>query len=55
MDNIYIKQCELNKWVGKYFKNELVSIDDLISKIEDLDSEIVNLKDELKKLKEPDE
>lgn len=48
----YIKKEDLNKWVAKYFKQDLISIDDLIDCIEELDDKVSNLSDELNDLKE---
>jgi len=49
---VYIKKETLNKWVAKYFKQELISIDDLIGCIEDLDGELEHLKEEFEDYKE---
>lgn len=46
MDNVFIKKNELSEWTQKHFKEDLVSIDDLIRVIEDLNIEIDNLKEE---------
>ena len=47
MDQIFIKKEELNSWIAKYFKGDLVSIEDMLGVIEDLDGEIDILKEEL--------
>ena len=47
MDEIYIRKEFLTSWIKKYFKDELISVDDLISCIEDLDCEIDDLKEQL--------
>lgn len=46
MDNIFIKKNELTEWTQKYFKEDLISVDDLIRVIEDLDNEIDRVKEE---------
>ena len=51
--NIYIKKEDVNKWIGKYFpKQDLISIDDLISCIEDLDSDVEHLKEKYEDLEQ---
>lgn len=52
MKEVFILKSELNEWIAKYFKNDLVSIDDLLRVIEDLDSEIERLNDKIKDLKQ---
>lgn len=47
MDQIFIKKEELNYWIAKYFKGDLISIEDMLGVIEDLDGEIDILKEEL--------
>ena len=44
MDQVFIKKEELNYWIAKYFKGDLVSIEDMLGVIEDLDSEVASLK-----------
>ena len=46
MDQVYIKKNDLSEWTQKYFKEDLVSVDDLIRVIEDLDNEIDGVKEE---------
>lgn len=46
MENVFIKREELNKWIAKYFKEDLVSIDDILRVLEDLEFELDNLKEE---------
>ena len=46
MENVFIKREELNKWIAKYFKEDLVSIDDILRVLEDLDNEIDRVKEE---------
>lgn len=56
MNEVYIKVANLNKWVGKYFKNkDLITVDDLIAKIEDLDEDIERLQKELEDEKQDKE
>lgn len=55
MDSVYIKKDDVNKWIGKYFKKDLISVDDLISVIEDLDDRVWYLEDEIEKLQSPPE
>lgn len=50
MDNVYIKKEDLNKWVAKFFNEDLITIEDLISAIEELDEEIGSLKDKIRDL-----
>ena len=52
MDNVFIKKNELSEWTQKYFKEELVSVDDLIRVIEDLDNEIEDVKEKYKDYKQ---
>ena len=47
MNEVYIKKDELNEVVAKYFKKDLISIEDLISTIEDLSYEIDSLEEEI--------
>ena len=52
MNDVYIRQADLNKWIGKYFDGkDLISIDDLLSCIEDLDETIESLNEQIEKLK----
>ena len=51
MKEVYILKSDLNEWIAKYFKKDLISIDDLLTVIEDLDSEIERLNDKIKDLK----
>lgn len=44
MDNVFIKKDELNEWIAKYFKRNLISIDDMLNVIEDLDGEVEDWK-----------
>lgn len=52
MDNVFIKKEELNYWIAKYFKMDLISIDDLISCIEDLGGKVEHYEEELEDLKQ---
>lgn len=52
MDQVYIKKTDLSEWTQKYFKEDLVSIDDLIRTIEDLDNEIDSIKEEYEDYKQ---
>lgn len=52
MGDIYIKKADLNKWVAKYFKEDLISVDDLISIIEELDGDLEHLKEAFEDYKE---
>lgn len=53
MNQVYIKKEDVNKWIGKYFeKQDLISIDDLISVIEDLDSEVERLKEKIEDIEQ---
>jgi len=42
---VYLKKEELG-WIGKVFDKDLISIDDLISKLEDMQGDIDKLKEE---------
>lgn len=53
MENIYIRKEELNRWVAKYFRNDLISVQDLLETIEELDDEISNLKDKIEEMEQP--
>lgn len=44
MNDVYIKKDDLNNWIAKYFKNDLISIDDMINVIENLDGEVEDWK-----------
>lgn len=46
MENVFIKREELNKWIAKYFKEDLVSIDDILRVLENLEFELDSLKEE---------
>lgn len=50
MDKVYIRKEDLNSWIAKYFYNDLISVDDLISVIESLDDDVAILRDKLRKL-----
>lgn len=52
MDNVFIKREDLSDWTQKYFKEDLVSVDDLIRVIEDLDNEIENVKEKYEDFKQ---
>ena len=55
MNNVYIIKEELNEWVKKYFKGDLISIGDMISVIEDLESEIDRLKEKIEDIEQDKE
>lgn len=50
MDNVYIRKEDVNKWIGKFFDKDLISVDDLICVIEDLDSDVENLELKIREL-----
>lgn len=50
MTDVYIRKEDLPRWIAKYFKKDLISIDDLLGCIEDLDSDVENLKSKLEDL-----
>ena len=52
---VYIKKEELNEWIAKYFKNDLISIDDMLGVIEDLDGQVNHLKEELERVMTKDD
>lgn len=52
MDSVYIRKEELNTWIAKYFKQYLISVDDLIGCIEDLDGEIDELKTRIQEMEQ---
>lgn len=52
MENVFIKREELNKWIAKYFKEDLVSIDDILRVLEDLEFELDSLKEEFEDYKQ---
>lgn len=52
MDNVFIKKEELNEWIAKYFKENLISIDDLLRLLEDLDYKIGCLEEEFEDYKQ---
>ena len=52
MHEIYVLRDNLNKWVAKYFKYDLISINDLINCIEDLDEELDRYKEKLEDLEQ---
>ena len=51
MDNVYVLKQDLDKWVAKYFKKDIITIEDLIDVIGELDDEIDDLKEQLEDLK----
>lgn len=52
MNEVYIRQADLNRWIGKYFDGkDLISIDDLLCCIEELDETIESLNEQIEKLK----
>lgn len=52
MNNVYIKKEELNEWIKKYFKGDLISIVDMISVIEDLEAEIDRLNEKIEDIEQ---
>ena len=52
MENVFIKREELNKWIAKYFKEDLVSIDDILRVLGDLEFELDSLKEEFEDYKQ---
>ena len=52
MENVFIKREELNKWIAKYFKEDLVSLEDLLRVLEDLEFELDSLKEEFEDYKQ---
>lgn len=52
MKDIYIKKEDLDSWISKYFVQDLISIDNLISVIEDLISEIERYEEKIKDLEQ---
>lgn len=52
MNNVYIKKEELNEWLKKYFKGDLISINDMISVMENLDGEIDRLKEKIEDIEQ---
>lgn len=52
MENVFIKREELNKWIAKYFKEDLVSIEDILRVLEDLEFELDSLKEEFEDYKQ---
>lgn len=52
MENVFIKREELSKWIAKYFKEDLVSIDDILRVLEDLEFELDSLKEEFEDYKQ---
>lgn len=52
MNEIYIKKTDLNKWIAKYFNEDLISVQDLLGCIEDLDGDLENLKEKFEDYKE---
>lgn len=48
----FIKKESLNDWVAKYFKQDLISVDDLIGCIEDLDDKVTDLEDKIKDMEQ---
>lgn len=50
MNDIYIRKEDLNTWIAKHFKSELISVEDLIGCIEDLDGEIDDLRYKIEEL-----
>lgn len=52
MDEVYVNKKELPRWIAKRFKNDLISISQLISEIEDLESDVERLERELEELKQ---
>lgn len=55
MNNVFIKKEELNEWLRKYFKGDLISINDMISVMEDLDGEIDRLKEKIEEIEQDKE
>ena len=52
MNSLYLKASELPGWITKYFKSDLISVDDLLDCIEELDSDLEHLKEEFEDYKE---
>ena len=45
MKEVYILKSDLNEWIAKYFKKDLISIDDLLAVIEDFDYQVEHLQE----------
>ena len=55
MDEIYIKTSYLNSTIAKYFEGrDLITVEDLLSRIEDFDYEIENLKEQIEEYENED-
>lgn len=52
MKEVYIKKNELSEWLAKYFKQDLISIDDLLGVMEDLDSDVKRLEEKIQDLEQ---
>lgn len=50
MNEVYIDMRKENEWIRKYFKKDLVSVEDLIGCIENLDCEIDSLNEKIEEL-----
>lgn len=50
MKDVYIKKEDLDSWISKYFIQDLISVDDLVSIIEDLSSELRIATDKIQEL-----
>lgn len=51
MNEVYIKKTDLSLWLAKQFKQDIISVADLIARLEDLYGEKETLEEELEREK----
>ena len=47
MNEVYIKKTDLSLWLAKQFKQDIISVADLIARLEDLYGEVETLEEKL--------
>lgn len=52
MNELYIKRTDLSIWLGKKFKQDIISVADLIARLEELYGEVETLEEQFEDYKE---
>lgn len=52
MKDIYVKKDELGEIIGKYYKQDLISVENLLELIEELDYEINRLNEKIEDMEQ---
>lgn len=52
MNEVYIKRTDLSLWLAKQFKQDIISVADLIARLEELYGEVETLEEKLEREKQ---